>query len=138
MVNRVTLVGRLGADPEIKYLEGGVCVARLRVATSESYQDKDKNWIEQVEWHTVILWRELGQKAEKQLKKGFLVLIEGKIGYRTWRDKNNHEQTTVEITASFVRLLAKTESTTHVDLSQALQPLLPTQPHSPQQDNMPF
>ena len=88
MVNRVILIGNLGADPEIKWLESGVSVARLRIATSENYKDKNSNeWKEVTEWHTVTMWRSLADRAEKSLRKGMQIYIEGKLTTRKWTDQ---------------------------------------------------
>ena len=74
MVNRVILIGNLGADPEIRTLESGVSVARLRLATSESYKDKNTDeWKENTEWHSITLWRALAERAERTLKKGMQI-----------------------------------------------------------------
>jgi single-strand DNA-binding protein len=109
MLNKVSLIGYLGADPEVRHLETGAAVARLRVATSESYKDKEGNWQNLTEWHTVILWRDLAERAAKYLKKGSLAYIEGKITYRTWEDKDKQQRTSTEIVASAFRLLEKRE-----------------------------
>ena len=88
MVNRVILIGNLGADPEVKSLESGVSVARLRLATSESYKDKNTNeWKENTEWHTITLWRNLAERAESTLRKGMQIYVEGKLSTRKWKDE---------------------------------------------------
>ena len=84
MINKVTLIGRLGNDPEIRHLEGGVAVARISLATNDFYRDKDGNPQETTEWHNVVMWRDLAERAEKQLKKGGLMYVEGKISYRKY------------------------------------------------------
>lgn len=109
MVNKVTLIGNLGADPEVRHLESGVMVARLSVATNENYKDKDGNWQKQTEWHNVVLWREMAERAEKQLKKGSLVYVEGKITYRKYNDKDGHERYATDIVVNNFRILDKRE-----------------------------
>jgi len=84
MINKVTLIGNLGADPEVRRLEGGVAVARFSLATNESYKDKDGNFQTNTEWHNVVVWREAAERAEKMLRKGMLVYVEGKITYRKY------------------------------------------------------
>lgn len=109
MINKVTLIGNLGSDPEIKHLESGAMVARLSVATNENYKDKDGNWQKQTEWHNVIAWRELAERADKMLKKGHLVFVEGKISYRKYQDKDGVEKYITDIVASNLRTLEKRE-----------------------------
>ena len=99
MVNRVILIGNLGADPEIKTLESGVSVARLRLATSESYKDKNTDeWKENTEWPSITLWRALAERAERTLKKGMQIYVEGKISTRKWTDQEGKERYTIAIT----------------------------------------
>lgn len=109
MINKVTLIGRLGSDPEVRRLEGGSVVARFSLATSDSYKDKDGNFQETTEWHNIVIWRELAERAEKMLKKGALVFLEGKISYRKYTDKDNVERNITDITASVFRTLEKRE-----------------------------
>ena len=86
-VNKVILIGNLGKDPEVKYLDSGVAVANFSLATSESYKNKEGERVNQTEWHNIVLWRGLAEVAEKWLKKGSSVYIEGKIKTRKWEDK---------------------------------------------------
>lgn len=111
MINKVTLIGRLGGDPEMRHLEGGVAVARFSLATNEAYKDKDGNWQDTTEWHNVVAWRELAERAEKQLKKGMMCYVEGKISYRKYTDSNGQERNVTDIVASVFRLLEKREGT---------------------------
>lgn len=106
MVNKVTLIGNLGADPDVRRLEGGATVAKLRVATNESYKDKDGNWQDRTEWHSVIAWRTLAERAE-QIKKGTLLYIEGKLTTRKWQDKDGNDRYTTEVVANYLRVLNK-------------------------------
>ena len=78
-VNKVILVGNLGKDPEIRHLEGGAAVANFTLATSESYKDKSGVRQESTEWHNVVVWRGLAEIAEKYLKKGMTIYVEGKL-----------------------------------------------------------
>jgi single-strand DNA-binding protein len=109
MVNRVTLIGNLGRDPEIRRLENGTAVGKFSVATNESYKDSSGEWQQQTEWHEVVVWRALAEQAEKALKKGALIFVEGKLSYRKYTDKNNIERTAVEIVANTFRLLERRE-----------------------------
>ena len=75
MVNKVILIGNVGADPEVRYLDGGVAVANLRLATTESYKNKNGEKVDQTEWHNIVLWRGLAEIVEKYVKKGMLELM---------------------------------------------------------------
>ena len=86
-INKVTLLGRLGKDPEIQYLENRTPLARFTVATNDRYKDKSGNWVDQTEWHNVVVWRGLAEISEKYLKKGSMVYLEGKLRTRSWDDK---------------------------------------------------
>lgn len=88
MVNKVILIGNVGADPEVRYLEGGVAVANLRLATTERYKNKNGENIDQTEWHNIVLWRGLAEIVEKYVKKGMRLYIEGRIRTRSWDDQN--------------------------------------------------
>ena len=103
-VNKVILVGHVGKDPEVRYLEGGVAVARLPLATSESYKNKEGQKIEQTEWHNIVLWRGLAEITEKYVRKGRLIYIEGKIRSRSYGDENNKKYIT-EIIADSMTML---------------------------------
>lgn len=109
MINKVTLIGHLGADPEVRTLESGAKVGRFSLATNENYKDKDGNWQKLTEWHNVVIWRDLAERAESQLKKGMFVYVEGKINYRKYTDKDGAERTTTDIVANTLRILEKRE-----------------------------
>lgn len=111
MLNRVTLIGNLGRDPEVRRLESGTAVAKFSVATNESYKDKNDEWQTQTEWHDVVVWRNLAERAERDLKKGKLVYVEGKLTHRKWQDKEGNDRYTTEIVANTFRLLEKRENT---------------------------
>ncbi len=110
MLNRVILIGNLGKDPEIKKLENGSTVGKFPVATNEYYRDNNNELQQQTEWHDVVVWRQLADQAEKILRKGALVYIEGKISHRKYTDKNGVERTLTEIAASAFKLLDKKEA----------------------------
>lgn len=104
-VNKVILIGNLGKDPEIKFLDGNIARVNFSLATTESYKDKNGNRVDQTEWHNIVMWRSLAETAEKMLKKGTQVYIEGKIQTRQWNDKDGNKRSTTEIVAdSFVIL----------------------------------
>lgn len=105
MVNKVILIGNLGRDPEIRELEGGAKVASFSVATNENYRDKSGNWQTITEWHNVVLWRNMAERAETQLKKGSLIYIDGKLTHRSWEDKDGIKRYTTEVVANYFRNL---------------------------------
>jgi len=104
-VNKVILVGNLGKDPEVKYLDSGVAVANFSLATTENYKNKEGERVSQTEWHNIVLWRGLAEVAEKYLKKGSSVYIEGKIKTRKWEDKEGVNRYNTEILADNMTML---------------------------------
>ena len=113
-VNKVILIGNLGKDPEVRHLESGAVVANFSLATSETYKDrKTGEKITQTEWHNVVIWRGLAEVAEKYLKKGSSVYIEGKLRSRSWDDKDGIKRYTTEILADVMTMLGgKSDSST--------------------------
>lgn len=109
MVNRVILIGNLGRDPEVRRLENGAVVAKFSVATNENYKDKSGEWQSQTEWHDVVVWRSLAERAEQQLKKGGQIYLEGKLTHRSWQDQEGNNRRTTEVVASYFRLLGRKE-----------------------------
>lgn len=105
-VNKVILVGHLGKDPELRYLEGNVSVASFPLATSETF-NKDGKKVEQTEWHNVVMWRGLADVAAKYLTKGRLVYIEGKLRTRSYEDKEGVRRYTTEIVAESFNILGR-------------------------------
>lgn len=99
MVNKVFLLGRLGKDPEVKYLDNNRAVANFTMATNEVYIDKSGNKVEQTDWHNIEMWDALAKNAEKVLKKGRTVFIEGKIKNDNWIDKDGNKRTSIRIRA---------------------------------------
>jgi single-strand DNA-binding protein len=109
-VNKVILVGNLGKDPEIHHLESsGVVTARFSLATSENYKNKNGEKVTTTEWHNIVLWRGLAEVAEKFLKKGHQVYIEGKLRTRTWDDKDGNKRYITEVVGDVLQLLGKKE-----------------------------
>ena len=103
-VNRATILGRVGKDPEVRNLENGTTVANFSIATSESYKDKSGNKVEKVEWHNIVLWKGLADIAAKYVKKGDLIYIEGKITTRSW-EKDGSKHYTTEIVGNEMKML---------------------------------
>lgn len=104
-VNKVILVGNLGKDPEVKYLDNGVAVANFSLATTENYKNKQGERVSQTEWHNIVLWRGLAEVAEKYLKKGSSIYIEGKIKNRKWEDKDGNTRYNTEILGDNMTML---------------------------------
>jgi single-strand DNA-binding protein len=105
-INKVILVGNLGADPETRAMPSGTTVANLRIATSESWRDKQSGeQQERTEWHRVALFGRLGEIAAEYLKKGSQVYIEGSLRTRKWQDKQGNERYTTEIVANEMQML---------------------------------
>ncbi len=104
-VNKVILLGNLGMDPEVMTLESGVKMARLRIATNEYYKGQDGENMEKTEWHTVVLWRNRAELAEKYLNKGRQVYIEGRLRTRQWQDKDGNQRYTTEIVGDVINFI---------------------------------
>jgi len=110
MINKVTLIGNLGRDPEIRHLESGSVVGKFSIATNESYKDKAGEWQTQTEWHDVVVWRGLAEYVERNFKKGSLIYVEGKLTHRKYTDKEGVDKYITEVVAYTARALEKRES----------------------------
>lgn len=106
-VNRVMLIGNLGRDPDVQYLEGNIAVAKFPLATTETFKDRSGKLISQTEWHTVVLWRGLAELAQKYLHKGSLVYIEGRLRTRSWEDKDGNKKFATEVVGDNLIMLDK-------------------------------
>lgn len=105
-INKVILIGNLGADPEVRYLPSGSAVANLRIATSESWKDKENGTTqEQTEWHRVVYFNRLAEIAGEYLRKGAKIYVEGSIRTRKWQDKNGQDRYTTEIWGKELQML---------------------------------
>ena len=136
-VNKVILVGNLGKDPEVRHLESGVPVASFSIATSESYNDKTSGERKTVtEWHNIILWKNEAKFAEKYIKKGSLLYIEGKIRYREWTDKEGNAKKATEIYGTNVILFDR--KTDQKELSLTKNTIEIQEFDIPNTDNLPF
>lgn len=108
MLNRATLIGRLGKDPQIKHFQNDSAIAEFPLATSESYKDKEGNWKENTDWHNIKLPNKfMAERAEKFIKKGSLIYVEGKIRTRSYDDKDGNKRYITEIVADSFRMLDK-------------------------------
>jgi single-strand DNA-binding protein len=106
-VNKVILVGNVGKDPETRHLEGGNTVSKFSLATSEVYKNKDGEKITNTEWHNIVLWRGLAEIAEKYVKKGSQLYIEGRIRTRSYTDQDNNTRYITEIIGDSMQMLGK-------------------------------
>ena len=106
-VNKVILIGNLGKDPEVRYLEGGVAVANFPLATTEVHKNRAGEKVESTEWHNVVLWRGLAEVAEKLLKKGMQVYIEGRLRTRSWEDKDGSKKRATEVVGENLTILSR-------------------------------
>jgi single-strand DNA-binding protein len=104
-LNRVSLIGNLGKDPEVSVLEGNVSVAKCSLATTETFRDKSGQPQSHTDWHTVVLWRGLAELAQNYLRKGSLVYVEGKLKYRHYDDAAGTRHYITEIVADQLVLL---------------------------------
>lgn len=98
--NKVSLIGRLGATPECKQLDSGTQVARLNIATNESYRDKNGEWIENTQWHSVVAWGKQVDRVKKLLTKGVEVIVEGRLVNRSWETTTGEKRYATEIEMS--------------------------------------
>jgi single-strand DNA-binding protein len=120
-VNKVILVGNVGKDPDVRYLEKGVAIARFPLATSESYKGKDGERVTATEWHNIVLWRGLAETAEKYVKKGSQLFIEGKIRTRSYDDKDGNKRYMTEIVADQMQMLGKRSDSPGDDIPERQQ-----------------
>jgi len=110
-VNKVILIGNLGKDPEVRRLDNGVSVASFSIATSEVYVDKSTAIKKEItDWHDIVVWRGLAEVAEKYIKKGYKVYVEGKLKKRSWQDKEGLTRYTTEVVADVLNILSRPES----------------------------
>lgn len=106
-INKAILVGNVGKDPEVRHLEGGTPVASFSLATSENYTNRSGERVTQTEWHNIVAWRGLAEVAEKYVKKGSQLYIEGRIRSRSYDDRDGNKRYITEIVADTMQLLGK-------------------------------
>jgi len=144
-VNKVILVGNVGSDPEVRYLEGGTAVANFRMATSEFFRNREGENTTTTEWHNIVAWRQLAELAEKYIRKGRQIYVEGKITTRQWEDKEGNKRYTTEIVANTIQLLGRKPDDEEVKPSNGKKPEI--QPakaadeevfNASQEDDLPF
>jgi len=106
MINKVILVGRVGKDPEVRHLDNNSVVARLTLATNETYKNKNGEKVTNTEWHNLVIWRSLAEIAGRYVKKGTMLYVEGKIRTRSWDDKDGNKRYTTEIEVDNFQMLS--------------------------------
>lgn len=136
-INKVILVGNVGKDPEVRYVENNVAVANFPLATSErGYTSRSGAQIpERTEWHNIVLWRGLAEVAEKYVKKGTQLYIEGKLRTRSWTDSNNVVRYTTEIFADNMEILSRRDTNNSQQVQE--QPTI-SNPEVSESDDLPF
>jgi len=104
-LNRVTLIGNLGKDPEVRYTQSGTAVASFSLATAERFKNKAGDWEDRTEWHNITLWGKLAEIAGEYLLKGKMVYIEGRLQTRKWQDKEGRDRYTTEVVGEKLLML---------------------------------
>lgn len=139
-VNKVILVGNLGKDPEVRYLESGIAVAKITLATNESRKNKEGVKVDNVEWHTINFWRADAESAEKYLKKGMMIYVEGKIKSRSWVDKEGVKRHITDIEGDRFTILSsrKDENGNHSEQYKVAETPLPSVEEGAPTDDLPF
>lgn len=128
-VNKVILIGNLGKDPEVRRLENGSIVANFSLATSETYLDKQTNERRIItDWHNIVVWRGLAEVAEKYVKKGHKVYVEGRLKNRSWQDKDGNTRYTTEVLVENMTLLTPKDTPTDASTSNYNEPKPPVFP----------
>jgi len=137
-LNKVTLIGNLGKDPELSYTPSGVAVAKFSVATGERWKDQEGNVQEHTEWHNIVAWRKLAEICGQYLKKGSKVYLEGKLQTRSWDDKNTgvKRYTTEVIADDLIMLDSKGSGGANTAVDSA--PAVSSESQSADKDDLPF
>jgi single-strand DNA-binding protein len=136
-VNKVILVGNLGRDPEVQTFDNGIKKATFSLATTEKFKNKDGVLTEETEWHKIVVWRNLAEVAEKFLRKGSLLFIEGKLRTRNWDDKDGNKHYITEVIADNFNMLGprKDQGSAHDEPAMVAEGEIP--PPAPD-DDLPF
>jgi single-strand DNA-binding protein len=139
-INKVILIGNVGKDPDVRYLDNGVVKCSFSLATSESYKNKAGEKVTNTEWHNIVIWRELAKAAEAYVKKGMQLYIEGKISTRSYQDKDGVQRRVTEITADTFQMLGRKQEgqqTTEHEEKPKSEPSASEEP-SQDADDLPF
>ena len=122
-VNKVILIGRLGADPEVRYTSSGIAVANFNMATSVNFTDKNGEKTEKTEWHRIVAFGRLGEICGEYLAKGKQVYIEGRLQTREWEDRDGNKRRTTEIVANTMQMLGAAGDKVRADVSDESPPV---------------
>ena len=134
-LNKVLLIGRLGADPELRYAPNGAAVVNFNVATNMVWRDQDGNQQERTDWHRVVAWRRLAETASEYLKKGRRVYVEGRLQTRSYEDQNGVRRWVTEIVAEQIQFLDARGETV---AEEEVPPPPPEETSSESEDDIPF
>jgi len=104
-INKAILIGRLGADPEVRFTSSGIAVVNVSLATNESYTNREGEKVDKTEWHRLVFWRQMAEIAGQYLRKGASIYVEGTLRYRTWTDDGGHERFTCEVEVKELSML---------------------------------
>jgi single-strand DNA-binding protein len=126
------LIGNLGKDPDVQFLEGNIAVAKFPLATTETFKDRSGKLVSQTEWHTVVLWRGLAELAQKYLHKGSLVYIEGRLRTRSWEDKEGNRKFATEVVGDNLIMLDKRTDNTGTTSEHGMEGLNTSDSHIPE------
>ena len=140
MINNVTLLGRLGADPEIRHTANNNAVANLSLATSENYKDKNGEWQKKTEWHRVIVWGKIAEACGNILKKGSMIFVNGKMQTRSWEDQSGKKNYTTEVIAKEIKFLdpKKDQNSNNNQQNNNYAPTPNEEPSFASDDDIPF
>ena len=138
MVNKALLIGRLGADPEVRYTPDGTMVTNFRLATDLQWKDKSGEKLQRTEWHRIVAYGKLAEICSNYLSKGKLIFIEGRIQTRSWEDKDGVKRSTTEIVAANMQMLDSKGQMRSQDTAADDQALAPAGPESAPDDDVPF
>ena len=134
MINKVILVGNVGSDPSYRVMDGGVKSCTFRVATTERFKKDDGTYNEQTEWHTIMCWSALADIADKHIRKGDRLYVEGSLHYRKYTDKDNIERNVTSITAKEIKMLSPKKD---APSQSVVKENLTTQPKAPAMPSIP-
>lgn len=137
-VNKVILVGRLGADPEVRYTNSGTPVATFRMATSVNFTNKNGEKTDKTEWHRIVAFGRLGEICGEYLAKGKQVYIEGRLQTREWEDRDGNKRRTTEIIANTMQMLGAASDQVRADASEISPPPPDGSPDIGTEDDVPF
>jgi len=134
MLNKAQIIGNLGKDPELRTTQGGTSVCNFSIATTDKYKNKEGEWVENTEWHNVVVWGKLADICSQYLHKGKQVYIEGKIQTRSWDDQDGNKKYMTEIVASEMKMLGQKGDSQQ----SASYPPAPAQVSNEPDDDLPF